>query len=152
MPLMITLLLGLFALPAIQAPAPSALESNPKGWVDLLSATEFKKWTRVAQGAVAKLAAGDVTSPSPWKMDASSQILLCEGDKSGHEMYRYDEELSDFILHAEWRFTKLDGEPAYNSGVYVRTSADASTWFQAQTGPTGGTSSAPFPLTGSHSA
>jgi hypothetical protein len=60
------------------------------------------------------------------------------GDKAGHEMLRYGTELGDFILHVEWRFTKLEGEPAYNSGVYVRTGADGTPWFQAQTGAAGG--------------
>ncbi len=148
MPVLISCVLCLLALPVAQAPTPSALESDPKGWVDLLSATEFQKWTRVAQGAGGKLPKGDVTSPSPWKLDAASQILLCEGDKSGHEMFRYGEEVGDFILHAEWRFTKLEGEPSYNSGIYVRTSADASTWFQAQTGPAGGYIFGAFPVAG----
>jgi hypothetical protein len=65
-------------------------------------------------------------------------ILLCEGDKAGHEMLRYGTELGDFVLHVEWRFTKLEGEKPYNSGVFVKTAADGSTWFQAQTGPAGG--------------
>ena len=65
-------------------------------------------------------------------------MLLCEGDKSGHEMLRHNTELGDHVLHVEWRFVKLEGEPAYNSGIYVRTSADGAIWHQAQTGPTGG--------------
>ncbi len=123
----------------VQPPTESALVSDPKGWTDLLADKSLKDWTRVVLNAVGKLPAGDLNQPSPWKLDPSGQSLICEGDKSGHEMFRYGTEVADFILHAEWRFTKLEGEPAYNSGVFARTSADGTTtWFQAQTGPTGG--------------
>jgi hypothetical protein len=138
MPVIKCILLGALALAAAQAPSPSALVSDPKGWVDLLADTSLKEWTRVPLGAVAKLPAGDVAAASPWKLAPTGGTLLCEGDKVGHEMLRYTTELGDFVLHAEWRFAKLEGEPAYNSGVFVRTSADGSSWFQAQTGPAGG--------------
>jgi hypothetical protein len=129
---------GALALAAVQAPAPSALVSDPKGWVDLLADKGLKDWTRVPLGAVGQLPAGNVSDPSPWKLDPSGQVLVCEGDKAGHEMFRYGAELGDFVLHAEWRFTRLEGEKPYNSGVFVRTSADGATWLQAQTGPAGG--------------
>src|SRR5262249_51157845 len=38
------------------------------------------------------------------------------------------------IFHVEWRFKKLDGKKGYNSGVYVRNSADGAIWHQAQVG------------------
>lgn len=132
------LLLGLLALAAIQAPSPSALVSDPKGWVDLLADISLKDWTRVPLGPVGQLPAGQATDPSPWKLDASGGTLVCEGAKAGHEMFRYTAELGDFVLHVEWRFTKLEGEQPYNSGVFVKASADGSSWFQAQTGPAGG--------------
>ncbi len=131
------LLIGMFAIPSFQAPAtPSALETDPAGWVDLLADKSLKGWTRVPQSAVGKLPAGKADDPSPWRIDGDT--LDCEGDKAGHEMLRYDKELGDFVLHVEWRFAKLEGEPAYNSGIYVRTGADAASWIQAQTGPAGG--------------
>jgi hypothetical protein len=132
--------LGALALAAgtAQAPTPSALQSSPKGWIDLLSAKEFKEWTRVPLGAAGKLRAGSASDPSPWKLDATGKILLCEGDKTGHEMFRYVPELGDLVLHVEWRFTKLEGEPAYNAGVFVRTGPDGAIWIQAQTGSAGG--------------
>ncbi len=160
MNLLIALLLAVLPLPGPQAQVPpqpqaapqaqaqpklpvqpateSALVSDPQGWVDLLADKGLKDWARVALTPVGKLPAGDVGQPSPWKLDPSGQALVCDGDKSGHEMFRYGTELGDFILHAEWRFTKLEGEPAYNSGVFARTAADGSTWFQAQTGAAGG--------------
>jgi hypothetical protein len=132
--------LGALALAAAaaQAPTPSALQSDPKGWIDLLAPKEFKEWTRVPLGAAGKLRAGNVNDPSPWKLDAAGQILLCEGDKPGHEMFRYVPEIGDLVLHVEWRFTKLDGDPPYNAGVFVRTGPDGAIWIQAQTGPAGG--------------
>jgi len=142
MRLVTTALFGALALAAMQAPAqaptPSAMATDPTGWIDLLSDRTLKDWTRVPLGAVGQLPAGQSGDPSPWTLDQASGTLLCQGDKSGHEMFRYGKELGDFVLHAEWRFTKLEGEKPYNSGVYVRTSADGAIWFQAQTGPTGG--------------
>ena len=44
----------------------------------------------------------------------------------------------DFILRADWRFTKLEGEPRYNSGIMVRNDAMGNIWHQAQTGQAGG--------------
>ncbi len=136
--------LGLLAAALAQAPAqkapetPSALQADPKGWVDLLADRTLRDWTRVPLGRVGQLPAGKDGDPSPWKMDAAGQTLVCDGDKAGHEMLRYATEFGDFTLHAEWRFTKLEGEKPYNSGVFVKTSADGSAWFQAQTGPAGG--------------
>ncbi len=137
MPLIRCVLLGALALAAAQAPSPSALVSDPKGWVDLLADPSLKDWTRVPLFAVGSLPAGDVAAASPWKLGPGG-TLLCDGDKVGHEMLRYTTELGDLVLHVEWRFEKLEGAPAYNSGVFVRTAADGSTWFQAQTGPAGG--------------
>jgi len=139
MSLMTALVLGVLALTSLQAPAqatPAALASDPAGWVDLIADKSLKDWTRVPLGAVGKLPAGQAGDPSPWAVEGD--VLVCRGDKAGHEMLRHNTELGDFILHVEWRFTKLEGEPAYNSGVYVRTGADGTPWFQAQTGAAGG--------------
>jgi hypothetical protein len=138
------LFVGLLALAAGQSSSqsatsvPSALVSDPQGWVDLLADTSLKDWTRVPLGAVGQLPAGRATDPSPWKMGPDAGVLVCDGDKAGHEMLRYATEMGDFVLHAEWRFTKLEGDRPYNSGVFVRTSSDGATWLQAQTGPGGG--------------
>jgi len=141
-------LFAMVAVSATQAQAPSALQSDPKGWVDLLADKTLAKWIRVPMPGVGKLPAGNVSDPSPWMLDSSGEVLICEGGKVGREMFRYGEELGDFVLHAEWRFTKLEGEPAYNSGVFVRTSADGTTWFQGQTTLAGGFLLGSFPVAG----
>ncbi|RPJ80998.1 MAG: DUF1080 domain-containing protein, partial [Acidobacteria bacterium] len=95
-------------------------------------------WSRVSLGAAGQLRAGDASDPSPWKLDTSGQVLICEGEKAGHEMFRHAAEWGDHIVHVEWRFTRLEGEKPYNSGIYVRTGPDGAIWHQAQTGPSGG--------------
>jgi len=134
----LVVLLTLFGMAQAPAASQAALEADPKGWMDLLADKTLKEWTRVPLGAVGQLPAGDVSGPSPWKLDPSGDALVCEGDKTGHEMYRFTREGGDFVLHVEWRFTKLEGERPYNAGVFVRTSADGAIWHQAQTGPGGG--------------
>jgi hypothetical protein len=49
-------------------------------------------------------------------------------------MLLYHEEFGDGIFHVEWRFKKIADKKGYNSGVYVRTSADGAIWHQAQVG------------------
>lgn len=136
--LTVALLLSAVALAQAPSPSQSALVSDPTGWADLLADKGLKDWTRVPLGAVGQLPAGQAGDPSPWTLTPSGDVLICEGDKSGHEMFRHAAEVGDFVLHVEWRFTKLEGEKAYNSGVYVRTSADGVIWHQAQTGAAGG--------------
>ncbi len=144
------LLLGLLA--SLQAPAaapppgpppvptPSALSSDSSGWIDLLADPGLKSWTRVSlpSGFGGKLPAGDVSAPSPWKFDAARHILVCEGDKAGHELFRYAREAGDFVLHAEWRYAGPPDEKAYNSGFFTRANADGTLYIQAQTGAGGG--------------
>jgi len=116
------------------APADSskcALEADPSGWTDLIvrAGKNLHDWTR------ATLHAQDRLNPqNQWSIEAATGNLVCEGDK-GHEWLRYDQELGDFIFHVEWRFTPVTtGKTGYNSGIYARNSADATTWLQAQTG------------------
>lgn len=106
---------------------PSALESSPKGWTDL-TADGLKQWKRVPIPPKGKL-----KDKSPWSWDASAGVLLCEG-KGTHEMLLFDRELGDGIFHVDWRFRKVEGKKGYNSGVYVRNSADGAVWHQAQVG------------------
>ena len=110
------------------AESKSALETSPKGWTDL---TTLKGWTRLP---IPKTAA--LNPENQWKYDAKTRTLICEGDK-GHEILRSDATYSDFIIHVEWRFKKIEGDPQprYNSGVFVRTSADGDSMTQAQVGP-----------------
>lgn len=126
---------------------PSALESSPDGWKDLLAkagagpaVSGLKGWTsgKVPPGPKPTTEA-NLANPisSQWKFDASVGGIVCTGD-GGHEWLRWDEELGDFIYHVEWRFIPVPDKKGYNSGVYVRNSADASVWHQAQTGDASG--------------
>jgi hypothetical protein len=112
---------------------PGALESDARGWIDLLSDKTLQNWARIPVPPTAALKEG-----SQWKVDPATGILVCEGDKTGHEMLRYNREFADFILHVEYRFTKLEGDAKYNSGIYVRNNADGSVWHQAQAGSSSG--------------
>jgi hypothetical protein len=110
----------------------SALESEPKGWADLLADKSLKDWTRGALPAVAQLKAGNIDDPSPWSLDPSGKVLISEANKVGREWFRYVPELTNFIIHAEFRHTPIEGETRYNSGLFFRTSADAKVNHQAQ--------------------
>ncbi len=128
----LTLLTGLLAVCG-WSQASSALEQDPRGWTDLLSDNSLRGWTRIPVPPSAAL--GEV---SQWKMDPGGGILVCDGDKTGHEMLRYDREFADFLLHVEYRFTPRGGDAKYNSGIYVRNNADGSIWHQAQAGSSSG--------------
>ncbi len=103
----------------------SLLEREPQGWVDIMPGPQLQGWTRLPI----------YPDPSPavsqWKLQGG--VLLCEGDK-GHEWLRHDKPYADFVLHAEYRFHKLAGEPRYNSGIFVRTTGDYDLWYQVQIG------------------
>jgi hypothetical protein len=114
------------------AETPSALQSQPKGWKDILPKPSLQGWTRVAIPPTQPL-----SPDNQWKVDTRNKLLACEGDK-GHEWLRYDRPLADFIFHVEFRYTKLEDEKArYNSGIYGRNDARGDIWHQAQIG--GGT-------------
>jgi hypothetical protein len=124
-------------LPAARADdtTPSALEKNPAGWVNLLanSGPTFQGWSR---GPIPPGPLGPVT-PSQWSLDAATGHVHCKGN-GGHEWIRWNKELGDGIFHVEWRFVPVvEGKTNYNSGVFVRNSADGAVWHQGQTG--GGT-------------
>jgi hypothetical protein len=104
----------------------SALETDPKGWKDL---TPAKGWVRYPIPVTATL-----SPDNQWRYDPKLKSLICTGDK-GHEIFRSARQYTDFIFHVEWRFQRLDGEPKYNSGVFVRTSENGEYMTQAQIGP-----------------
>jgi hypothetical protein len=114
------------------AQTPSALETDPKGWTDIMPDASFKGWTRLPFMTTTAMDA-----VSQWKVDTANKVLICEGDR-GHEWLRYDKELADIIFHAEYRFTKIEGGKSYNSGVMVRNNTDGSIWHQAQAGDASG--------------
>lgn len=127
------MLLLLSCLLALPPDDPSALERDPAGWIDLLAdaGPGLKGWTR---GPIPP--DGKLDPTSQWSLDPSTGHLVCQGDR-GHEWLRFDREFGDHIYHIEWRFTPT-GKTGYNSGVYVRNSADARVWHQAQTGDASG--------------
>jgi len=102
------------------------LAADPSGWVDLMPDESFQGWTRVAIPPSKPL-----DPVSQWKLEKESGYILCEGDH-GHEWLRYDHELTNFLLHVEWRFEKREGLTGYNSGVFVRNDLDGTVWHQAQ--------------------
>jgi len=108
----------------------SALESDPKGWTDLLGGADkdLKDWKRVPIPPKNQL-----SKRNPWRYDADAKTLVCDG-VGIHEMLIFDKEFGDGIFHVEWRFKKIEGKSGYNSGVYVRNSADGAIWHQAQVG------------------
>ena len=99
-------------------------------WTDIFPTVSLQGWTRVG------IPPNHPLSPSSqWTVDAANHTLICSGDQ-GHEWLRYDRELGDFVLHVEWRLAKVEGAKNYNSGVFVRNSADGRIWYQAQVGTT----------------
>ncbi|MGA2077593.1 MAG: DUF1080 domain-containing protein [Terriglobia bacterium] len=108
--------------------AQAASQSGNSGWVDIMPDVSFSQWTRVAIPPEKAL-----DPVSQWSIDKAHGVIICEGNH-GHEWLRYNRELSDFILHVEWRFTKREGLKGYNSGVFIRNDADGRVWHQAQVG------------------
>jgi cephalosporin-C deacetylase len=106
---------------------PSALESSPDGWVDLLPTEDLQGWYRVPVPPSGSL------GRAQWHVDADHKVLICDGD-GGHDMLLFDRELGDAIFHFEFCYTKVEGKTGYNSGAYVRNSKDGAIWHQAQFG------------------
>jgi hypothetical protein len=105
----------------------SALETDPKGWKNILPNEKLEGWTRLPIPATGTL------GRAQWHVDPTTKFLVCDGD-GGHDWLRYDREQADCIFHVEWRFTPVEGKSGYNSGVFVRNSADGTVWHQAQVG------------------
>jgi hypothetical protein len=119
------LLVAVLAPTAVaQGPAKSALERDPRGWVDLHPGKDLKGWRRVAIAPDTKL-----SDRNPWKVE--SDLLLCDG-VGIKEMLLYEKEFGDGVFHVEWRFRKVEGKKDYNSGIYVRTAGDGKVWHQVQ--------------------
>jgi 3-keto-disaccharide hydrolase len=124
-------LVSLLALPAFAGDAKEtkdALKADPAGWIELLTDKDLTHWKRVAIPPGSKLSARN-----PWSVSQDGKTLLCDAEKI-HEMLLWDKEFGDGIFHVEWRFKAIDGKKGYNSGIYVRNSADGAVWHQAQVG------------------
>ena len=89
-------------------------------------------WTRVAIPPD-----HPVSQIAQWHIDPSRRVIICDGN-GGHEWLRFNQEFRDFTFHVKWRFTKLPGSPAYNSGVFFRNNKEGTIWHQAQTARNGG--------------
>ncbi len=113
---------------ADNAGAKSALESDPSGWTNIQPGADLQGWYRVPVPPGGKL------GREQWHVDANnSAVLVCDGD-GGHDMLLTKQEYGDAIFHFECRYTKVEGKTGYNSGAYVRNSADGAIWHQAQFG------------------
>lgn len=107
--------------------------AEQKDWTNLLPDPSLKGWTRIPIPAIK-----GVDPKLQWRVDSTQAALICSGD-GGHEWLRYDQELGDFILQVDWRFTpRGPEEKKYNSGIGVRMTKLGEIWHQAQTGLTGG--------------
>ena len=115
------------------AAAAAGLWGQAAGWKDIIPDESLKGWTRIPIPAI------DGLKPKmQWRVDAAQHALVCSGD-GGHEWLRYDQELGDFVLQVEWRFTpRGPDERRYNSGIGVRLSKYGEIWVQGQTGLSGG--------------
>lgn len=106
---------------------PSALESDAKGWVDILPSADLQGWYRVSVPPNGKL------EREQWHVDSAKKILICDGD-GGHDMLLTTKEFGNAIFHFEFCYTKIEGKTGYNSGAYARNSKDGGIWHQAQFG------------------
>jgi acetyl esterase/lipase len=117
---------------AVAADPTTALQSDPKGWIDIMPPTDLKGWTRIT------IPPGHPLGRAQWHLDASRQVLICDGD-GGHELLRYDKELTNCIFHVECQFLPVtNGKTNYNSGIFIRNSPQGEIWHQCQLTPDGG--------------
>jgi len=102
-------------------------------WVNLMPGENLEGWTVLPIPPE-----GTLSDTLQWSMNTETGILRCSG-KGGHDWLKYDQqEFADFIFHVEWRFEKIAEPAKYNSGVFVRNSADGKIWHQAQMGSESG--------------
>jgi Icc-related predicted phosphoesterase len=114
-----------FALLVLTAPARGQAKN-------LVTKNYSSEWTRIAIPPT-----HTVSNVMQWHIDPATRTIVCDGN-GGHEWLRFNRQFADFRFHVEWRFTKLGGNPHYNSGVFFRNDADGIVWHQAQTTQEGG--------------
>lgn len=123
------------ALPAwaqTAKPMEKQAAKQPAKTINLVTEATQNEWTRVAIPPT-----HPVSKVEQWHVDAKEHVIVCDGN-GGHDWLRFDKEFSNFALHVEWRFTPIQGETHYNSGVFFRNSQDGTIWHQAQTTLDGG--------------
>lgn len=114
------------------AESASALESDTNGWINLMPAADLKGWTRIP------IPPTNTLGRAQWHLDDSGKLLVTDGN-GGHEMLRFDEKLTNCIFHVECRFVPLEGKKHYyNSGIFIRNSADGTINHQCQLTMDGG--------------
>jgi hypothetical protein len=87
--------------PLIAAEAtPSALESDPGGWIDLMPPSDLSGWSRVPVPPGASL------GRAQWHVADDGKLLVCDGD-GGHDMLLCNREFGDAIFHLEFRNLRL---------------------------------------------
>ncbi len=130
--LLLVSLIPLLHATAFAEPTPSAWEAEAKGWSDIQPTADLKGWTRLA------IPATNTLGRAQWHLDTTNQLLVCDGD-GGHDMLRYDQPITNGIFHVECRFIPLPGKKNYyNSGIFIRNSADGVIWHQCQVMSDGG--------------
>lgn len=121
-------------IPAAPHAAELAADIKPAAWIDLLPPPDLRGWTRVP------VPPGQPLGRAQWHVDTERNVLVCDGD-GGHDMLRYDRELKNATFRVECRFvppTDPAAKPKYNSGVFIRNSADGTIWHQCQLTMNGG--------------
>jgi len=110
-----------------------AMAQSGDKWIDLTPGPNLQGWTIVDVPAD-----GPLSATAQWSVDAENRLVRCSG-QGGRDWLRCDKkEFADFILYVEWKFDKLDTNAKYNSGVFVRNSAEFNVWHQAQCGSASG--------------
>ena len=103
-----------------------------KDWLGIMPPADLHGWTRIA------IPPTNALGHAQWHLDTTRQVLLCDGD-GGHEMLRFDQELTNCSFHVECRFVRVTGPKTnYNSGIFIRNSADGAIWHQCQLTRNGG--------------
>lgn len=117
---------------ALAADSPAALSSTPQGWTDIMPPADLSGWTRLPFPKT------NVLGRAQWHLDTDREVLVSDGD-GGHDMLRFDRAMTNGIFHVEFRFVPVAGEKVkYNSGIFVRNSADGTVWHQCQLTMNGG--------------
>ncbi len=113
--------------PTTQAADPAAITGT--GWLDLLEDVTLEDWIRVPLPPGSPLSARN-----PWSYDRSARTLSCDGTGSD-EIFLHRTLRSDGVLRVEWRFVGAPANP--NAGIFIRTKADKSVWFESRLSPDG---------------
>lgn len=109
-----------------------SLQCQRADWIGIMPPGDLKGWTRLS------IPPGKPLGRAQWHLDRERAALICDGD-GGHEMLRFDRELKNCTFHVECRFLPVSTpNPKYNSGIFIRNSADGAIWHQCQLTMDGG--------------